>query len=132
MHKSIKRLACAATVAALTAGVQISALAAVSGTSSHIDTASSHVSSQNAASSHYASSLADLNRTEHASSGLAASGQASDGASALRREGSGVADEIQPYGNDIPNTGAESLVIPGAVALLAAATAAVTLAGKKK
>lgn len=114
--KSLRILVCLALAAALFVGMQTAAFAAVSlrdDTSSHV---SSHVSSQ--VSSHVSSNMIQ----PYANNSL--SGEA--------REGTVSEGTLYSSNNVVPRTGMGSLAVPGLAALLAAATAAVALTGKKK
>lgn len=110
MKKFIKLISCGVATMALIFSAQICAMAAITN-----DTASSHV-----VSSHVVSG-------REVSSHVVAGAETVSGASHL--------NDIAPYNNAgtvNPRTGVQNLAIPGVVAMLAAATAAVTLAGKKK
>lgn len=113
MKKVTKTIVSAAIITALFTAFQITAMAAINAASSDVVSsrvASSHVSSQ-AVSSHVASSEANLARSGATTSDIM---------------------PIAEGGQINPHTGAANMAIPGVVALIAAATAAITLTGKKK
>lgn len=115
MKKFIKLISCSVVMAALIISTQICAMAAVT---------SEHVSSQVTSSYPTVSDINPIAESRNDTVSGANSGAVS-GASHL--------NNIASNNNTTnPRTGGQNLVIPGVVAMIAAATAAVTLAGKKK